>query len=340
MAKNSMTFDEAINNTATLFKTSLTPVIEAINKTLLPLVEKFFANKDFTGKMVEFGDKIGGFVSSIGSFLSGAMNLATTLGPGGTLAAIIGAKGLMSAIQWFTNGTNLAAGFNAASAKSGGGGLDSGSSGKSGLGKWGKAAGGAAGGAMMGAGAAVGADSMAEGAGNVIGGMIGGAALSFIPVVGTMLGGFLGSKLGGMIGKSIGGDSSSTPSIGDGIISSPIHDGHIGSGLGSDYSKGRGIVQGGKITPIDNKDDLIAAKPRGVIDNAMGNGVENSTRVSFDEIKFAGNITLSMAGTGGSTDITKYLLNNPEFLRDITRMVHVETSKAINGGKISGQPHN
>ena len=59
------------------------------------------------------------------------------------------------------------------------------------------------------------------------------------------------------------------------MVNSPIHDGV----LGSDFNKGRGVIQGGKITPIDNKDDLLAMKPRGTIDNMISKDTNKTMKI-------------------------------------------------------------
>lgn len=333
-AKQAIGFDESLTNFVNMFKTSLLPIIDGINTTLGPILDKFFKDVDFKKNMGQLGESIGNFIIKAKGIFDTIGNIVSVLGPGGTLALLLGAKGLMSAVQWFTNGQSLGMGFNAV-ASAGGGGVGAATST---LGKVGRIAGGGLAGAGIGAVAAISADSAAEGAGNIIGGAIGAAALSFIPIVGTIAGGMIGSYLGGMAGKAIHESGTN-----DGIFSAPVHDGSfpgVGKDLGSDFSKGRGILQGGKITPIDNKDDLIAAKPRGVIDTAMKNNTNTGMNVSFDDIKLSGNIKLDMPGNGASIDISNYLLNNQDFIKDITRMVHVQTSKAINGGKISGQPAN
>jgi hypothetical protein len=104
----------------------------------------------------------------------------------------------------------------------------------------------------------------------------------------------------------------------------------VGAGLGSMFSEGRGVIQGGKITPIDNKDDLLAMKPGGAIDKAVSSGGSSMT-INFGEIKINGEVKVSVPGNDGfSIDLAK----DPKFQREITRLVHNETSKVINGGKI------
>jgi hypothetical protein len=128
-----------------------------------------------------------------------------------------------------------------------------------------------------------------------------------------IFGGMSGGAAGALMGSAFGGIGSM-----------------VGAGLGSMFSEGRGVIQGGKITPIDNKDDLLAMKPGGAIDKAVSSGGSSMT-INFGEIKINGEVKVSVPGNDGfSIDLAK----DPKFQREITRLVHNETSKVINGGKI------
>jgi hypothetical protein len=195
----------------------------------------------------------------------------------------------------------------------------------SGLGAWGGAAGGAAIGTMI-----------FPGVGTAIGGLLGG-----------ILGGLAGDKIGEASGDAIYGDELRNFGVHDAIFNSPIHDGAIsgiGSGamsrpsmvdrLGPDFSKNRGIIDGGKITPIDNKDDLIAMKPGGAIDKVAGKNTSNNVTHSFGELNISGQITLS--GQGSNPGEVVDLLKDASFKRDITRIIQSELEKNRNGGKNKG----
>ena len=110
-----------------------------------------------------------------------------------------------------------------------------------------------------------------------------------------------------------------------------LHDGLIG---GSDFNKGRGVIQGGKITPIDNKDDLIAMKKDGPIHKTMTQGTDSKLKVEFGEIRFKfDELKITAPGTPGTAiELTK----DPQFIRTITRMIHSETEKVIQGGMNKG----
>jgi hypothetical protein len=58
----------------------------------------------------------------------------------------------------------------------------------------------------------------------------------------------------------------------------------------------------------------------------------SSMKIDFGEIHFK--FDELRVTSPGSLGVAIDLLKDPKFVRDITRMVHVETSKAIQGGKI------
>ena len=195
------------------------------------------------------------------------------------------------------------------------------------------------------------------------GGAWGGAALGatigtmIFPGVGTAIGGLIGGIAGGMAGDKIGdvgGDAVWGKSDNGGLsLGAPTHDGFfeggmdsmaarvggaflnplgamgdMAMGLGSDFSKGRGVVQGGKIHPIDNKDDLVALKDNGIIDNASKSG-GNNMKIDFGEIVINGKITVD---SPGNPKAAVDLLNNPGFIADIQRAVASQLEKNRNGG--------
>ena len=264
------------------------------------------------------------------------------LGPGGTLATLLGAKGILAAAKWIINGINLGKGFNSV-AGGGGGGLlgglkaSGGGSAKKGL----KMAGGLGiGGALVG-----GLTSATTDPGstmNVLGETAAGA------LSGAAMGAFLGPigmGIGALIGGAVGGISAynSGPEAGDAMFGTPIHDGAFGDKLkipkmlknlklGSDYTEGRGIVEGGKVTPIDNKDALLAMKPGGAVDEAVGkNTSSNTMKIEFGTInvKFD-DITVNVPG-GDSVKIGNELLKQDLFLRDLTAKVNKTMDNAIKG---------
>jgi hypothetical protein len=56
-------------------------------------------------------------------------------------------------------------------------------------------------------------------------------------------------------------------------------------------------------------------------------------KIEFGEIKFRGEINLTNPGGPGTTlDITK----DPILIRKLTELIHTETEKVIQGGKVKG----
>jgi hypothetical protein len=56
-------------------------------------------------------------------------------------------------------------------------------------------------------------------------------------------------------------------------------------------------------------------------------------KIEFGEIKFRGEINLTNPGGPGTTlDITK----DPVLVKKLTELIHIETEKAIQGGKVKG----
>ena len=352
-AEAAQSFDEKITNLINMVKTYMMPIVEGIDGVLRPVIDDLFKDgSTFREDLKELGGKLGGFVVGALEMLKPLGKFVEYLGPKGLFAAFVGGKllsGLISLGTWFANGMSLAKGFLMGTKGMGGMGGMGGTSGqygkkggkigpalpsKSGFSMKGMGAG-AGGGLLTGGINAMSADSIGEGVGNVAGGVIGGALGSLLGPLGTMLGAQLGSMAGGAIGGYFSGGQH------DALFNSPIHDGlAVGKGLGSDFSKNRGIVQGGKITPIDNKDDLLAMKPGGGVMQGLAETSKNKRseklKVEFGEIIFRFDDLVVKTSGGDSKTIGKDLLNSPQFTRDIARMIHVETEKAINGGKLRG----
>ena len=334
--KAAQTFDEALSNTFMGIKQFLLPIIEVINKDLMPklrsFVEKFTAEQ-WGEKLGKLAETVGGLITAVAGFVID--NPITT-------AFLVGAGFLADKAMWLLNGTILAAGFNASASINGGG---VGSTLGKGLGKVGGLAGGGIGrGAMMAGGAGLagfGVSALTDAttdpgsawniAGKAAGGALQGAAM------GALLGP-IGAGVGALIGGLAGGASAyySGTETRDGLFTSPLHDGKlpaIGKNLGSDFSKGRGIIQGGKITPIDNKDDLMAMKKGGVVDNVLSSSKQNVNRIEFSNITIDGEIRIVSPGNPG---LSIDLMKDQNFRRDITRTIQVELEKNKVGGKNRG----
>lgn len=349
-AKQSQTFDDKLSNLIEMVKTSFLPIVEGINEVLSPLVNDLMGEKGnaFREDLKNLGKDIGHFVMKGAEFIKGIAEVALMLGPKGIFYTILGAKGLgmlFEKANWILNGVALSEGF-----KAGSGGLGSaiGNLGK-GIAKVGGYVGLAVSAIQIGADAVKNAKdpnlsgweafkkTVWDNKGKLIGGAIGGLAAG--------LGSFgVGTVAGAGIGASIGGQFDSPSN--DGFFGAPMHDGmatggilggmaggplgamlgqYLGSKYGSDFSKGRGILQSGKIHPIDNKDDLLAMKKGGVIDKARQGG--NSTlKVDFSEIKINGSIMVETPGNPGQgVDLIK----DQGFIRSLTQLIHQETKRQI-----------
>lgn len=331
ISKDALNFDDKFNNTLSIFKTSLIPLVDKLNEGLGPRID------DLVKKLVDgkWLDKLSNFAASIGKIISGISGMFLDHP---IISAIAGAgplfvKSISSAAIWFKNGLMLAKGFNVGA---GDGGMMNGF-GK--MGKFGKFLGSKGGKIAIGAGAgiigggidALNADSIEEGAGNIIGSIIGGIIGSSFGV--PMIGAGLGSMAGGYIGNKF----TSKPVSYD----TPIHDGIVPS-MDNNFSEKRGLIQKGKITPIDNRDDLIAYKPNGPIDNAIKSYGNKNQKSSSVEIKLSplkiefGDIKVVDSRSGDSTKIS--LLKDESFIRNLSRLVNEAVAKASNGGRLNPNP--
>ena len=195
------------------------------------------------------------------------------------------------------------------------------------------------------------------------GGAAAGAAIgSAVPVVGTIIGGLIGAALGAWGGGALGeagGDAiygdENRRGVHDGLFNKPVHDAGFegslkksldktfkitgkkgsmkGKNLGSDFSNGNGVLQGGKITPIDNKDGFYTAKPGGPIDQAMKGGENKGHKTvkhEFGKMDISG--TIKVETPGGNFDIAMIKDNQP-LRRELNRIVKEEAVKMVKMGK-------
>jgi hypothetical protein len=356
-AKDSQTFDDSLKNLINMFKVTLLPIVDGLNEVLMPLVRNIFDNKEFKASLVDLGKNIGSFVKEGAEIVKWFAELAIWLGPKGTLYTIFGTKVLgwmIDKATWFTNGLQLAQGFNVGTTGKGGvlsnlmnwlkggkgaageaavageTGFDAlGSSMASGsissLGKFVKGAGiaGAVGGGISG----YEKYSEERGKGKGVGESLGKGALKG---AGAFLGGAGGWALGAALAPETGGLSLLLPLLLSGGLS------YAGGKLAdtSTYGIDDGIVQGGKITPIDSKDDLLAMKPDGAIAKTLGAGKTiggvNEVKHTFGDLTINGQLVVTTPG-GGSVGTD--LLKDPSFIRSMTLLVTNEVQKINNGGK-------
>lgn len=359
-AEASQTFDEKLKNIVMQMKQFLLPFMTALDKGFRPVVQKFtdaMKNPKIIDGLKSAAETAGKVLSVIGKFI--ANNPVTTL-----VGAIAG-MGLLQAAKWYLNGKALGMGFNSVASVGGGGGI---------MNMLGGKRGGMGGGMMKGLGGLLGGKNTMLGRGtrNLSAGMMKGG-MGFKPSLGLGLaGGALGMGAdmirGGMDdpestgGKLLGIGGTAASWAGMGAMAGPwgaLIGGILGAGKGtydeyfSDDAKKkasllpgmhdgifsatkspRGIIQGGGITPIDNKDDLIAKKPNGAIDKALGTNTSSTMKIEFGEIHFKfDELKITSPGNPG---VAIDLLKDPQFIRNITRMIHVETEKTISQGKVKG----
>jgi len=194
------------------------------------------------------------------------------------------------------------------------------------------------------------------------GGAAAGAAIgSVVPVVGTLIGGLIGGALGYFAGDKVGGGINSlwgkNGEADDAFFNAPVKDGLFGgSSFKTSLMKGiatsmvpvlgpalamkdmmstRGVVQGGKITPIDTRDDVLALKKGGAIDKNtnVGGSTSGTIRHTFETLTINGKITIE--GPGGQ-EISKNILDNESFRRKVAKIVEDETMKRVSMGKMKG----
>ena len=244
-----------------------------------------------------------------------------------------------------------------------------------GLGSGGGAWGGAAAGAALGT-------LLLPGIGTIAGGLLGGMA-------GEAAGGFLGDldNWGGSSGgdgvndgifttpindgkidfNKFGGDLDNyrgSGGINDGLFTKPINDGKIdfnkiggemisksiNKKFNSNFSRGNAVINNGKITPINNTDELrgiVAKRPGGPFDrygheiyNNSRNQSNRDSRVThkIEDVRVGGTITLDIPQLKGKfdVDINNSLLKNlkENIQRKLTEDVNYMRNKNSNGGKL------
>jgi hypothetical protein len=362
-AKAAKTFDEQIVNLINQVKTFMLPIVEGLTGVLKPFVEELMGNKEFMGELKSLGVTLGEWVKTAATWFKGIAEIAVAIGPKGIFAAWLAGKSVMllfDIAKWFANGLALSRGFL----------MGTGGMAGMGAGATGQVAGNAFGmqnTAGMTTGQKIGANfkgaagskllklggvatgllsayseygeqkekkkSTGEALGRAAlkgtgaglgawGGAAAGAAIgSVVPVVGTIIGGLIGGALGAWGGGKVA--DLDTYGVEDGLFK--------GS---SSMKNRRAILQNGKITPIDKKDDLLALKKYGLAANSMREaGVSNnmSNKIELGNINITGEIKLTMPD---GTNIGQELIKSQEFKASITRVVTSQLDKNVNGGKI------
>lgn len=117
------------------------------------------------------------------------------------------------------------------------------------------------------------------------------------------------------------------------------------------------IAKNGTVTKIDSKDQILAAKEGGPINQvlqsvpsalpypmpydsyvkenpyAVNTNNGGKMEVAPIEIRLSGNIQLS--GGNGTVDITQQITNDPNFIRELSQMISKQFERQINGGRVS-----
>lgn len=358
-AEASQTFDERLSNLIMQVKQLLLPVLEGIDKGLRPIVDKFSSalkDKKFRESMEKIGEVIGTAVGIVGKFMYEHPVWSVAL------------FGMFELGKWYLNGKALGLGFNSVASVDGGGGILDGLTGgkstagrrgiigafgnnkltkglfgsKGMFGKFGSTKGGTGLIPSLGKGLRVGSLAGLLGIGSELGrGMmddpnstggkmlgIGGSAASgaalgamigsVIPGLGTAVGGLIGGGAGllkGLYDEYYSEDARQKPvtRLNDGIIF-------------NDRDKFLKMNDGSMIagTNVNGNKDLAKA--------IGGDKLSDTVKIEFGDIHFKfDELKITSPGHPGlSVDV----LNDPVFIRNLTRMIHVETEKVIDGGKV------
>lgn len=359
-AKQAQSFDETWTNIKNTFKSALLPFLEGLGEGLKQPMHDFLdwihKSGGFT-KIFDSAEKIG---KTVGDLIVGIYKFVTdnpikTLIMGGA-ALVIG-----KAAQWIFNGKMLALGFN--SAVSGGGngsggimdmftgGNRQGSFGRSASrhgftrGSDGRLMRGAGrtgiGGRLLGGMKGFGLGLLAEGGamaidygrenwmddpnsdtGKMLG--VGSNALS-----GAGYGAMIGSIIPG-IGTAIGALIGGIAGAAKGIFEEYSHEDKAGK-----ISKYDDVILRAGQAPvgINPADDVVAAKKGGPVDKALSQNNGITSNITFSPININGKIEL--VGSGVSKDLD---LNDPIFMRDLSKVIREEVRKSIGGGKLNPNP--
>lgn len=347
-AESARSFDDIVTNFQNLLKQQLLPFAEALEplgKNIGNFVEK--AKKDgWFDKIKEFSGKIGDMVAGIGKLVLEWPRATMALL---ALPKILG--GVFGLVKWYQYGKMLGNGF--LSTTSGNGSMFDALPGGKNM---------RVGSAMMSGGRNLaGATTFLKGTaplaaisagfsgfdeyneqkdkGKTTSEAIGRASLKGIGTMGGVMAGMLaGAKLGGAIGLGAGGLGAIPGTIlgaalgaGGGYLGGKAFDldtWGVKDGVFSG-NRDRGIIQSGKITPIDNKDDLLAMKKGGTIDNVLNkqDNKPNIIKHDFGEIVINGKIEVySKSNPNEVVD----LLRNPDFIRELQMKITEDLIKKDN----------
>jgi outer membrane lipoprotein SlyB len=342
-ADASQTFDETLTNLQNQFKQLFLPFIDAITTSFSPVVEELT-------KILKKPEIVEG-IKSLAKTLSDKLGPVLQFiikNPLESIGLAITGLGLFEFGKWYLNGLTLAQGFNAGTGTGKGffsnlfGGKKTGGSttttpegdtikgdkipnpggflskGSKSL----KLLGGAGGGALTGGLESI--DSFAagkngEGIGKIIGGALGGLLGVELGPFGMMLGAQLGTMAGGFIGGLFDEDNNKSDnplpvtSMGDGIM----------------------FNQKDKFLKMNDSTMIAGTNVNGNKDlaKAITNNQSGVMKIEFGDIHFKFD-ELRVVSSDGSKSVSIDLLSDSNFIRKLTTMIHSETEKVINGGKV------
>lgn len=358
-AEAAMSFDEQMKSIFDQFKQYLLPIATELAKGFGENLKKFRAWMDEN----KIGEKIQKAAKTIGEVISGFLGFVTNH-PILTLSAVGGAKlfgFLWEKGMWIKNGIDLSTGFKMGMGGGPAGGGPGGIGGKignklfgagdaaameaSGMGTMGKIGAnfksglksfGAKGSGLLaagiegyseyneqmekgkGQGEAIGRAALkGTGAGlGAWGGAAAGAAIgSVVPVVGTLIGGLIGGALGAWGGGKIA--DLDTYGVDDGVVFNPrdkfmkVNDATMIAG-----------------TNVDGNKSLAKALMTTMTPAAQTSSIPGTLKLS--DLNVSGIIELKMNGNS-SSELGKELLNDPIFIRNISRAINMATSSAFSG---------
>ena len=371
-AKQAQTFYETWKNLKDTFKTLLFPILNGLSEGLKEPLGRFMEWAQESGafeKLFESAKKIG---QNIGKALKGITKFATTIvdfiaeNPIASLVGAIAGMGLFKYLQWFMNGKALRAGFMSGGGRGRGGkgfggsmmgnmmGFGKGGPMRNAKAGWLKARRGGKGfgGKMLG-----GMKGFGGGMGGMkgFGGGMGGMGLGLAGMGAGMLMDYGRSQMAdpnSTVGKAMGVGSSALQGAGMGAMFGPwgaLIGGLLGAGYGA-YKEfnfddnnsafdnvdkyGDVIMRSGQAPiGIDKNDDILAAKKGGAVDKAVSNAGSTSGNITFGPLTINGKIELTGEGASGELD-----LDDPIFMRDLSRVIQEEVRKSIGGGKLNPNP--
>jgi hypothetical protein len=357
MAKQSQSLDELWKNTVIMLKQLLVPIVDAINKKLMPAMTGLmakFTDPKFLDGIIEFGKQVGDIIGTVGKFM--------IENPKWTIAMF----GVFEAAKWILNGMKLGLGFNMV-AKVGGGPTGTGGGGglfnqrnpaamdRAGMGKMAKFGAnfksglksfGAVGSGMLAAGiegyseydeqlekgksqgAAIGRGAL-KGAGAGLGawgGAAAGAAIgSVVPVVGTLIGGLIGGALGAWGGGKLA--DLDTYGVNDGVVFNPkdkfmkVNDSTMIAGTNENGNKSLAkAIMSATVPGFGMTDYLMNSNKNAGVSG--GKSIPGEVHHKFDnDMKVDGRIELVTNGEIVAK-ISRELLQNSSFVQSLQQSIN------------------